>query len=170
MSNSAICNQNAAEIIASEKAANKVVPKKIVAGQSNGINPQFSYFAIIFYLLLSSMTIRQNTVITQSKEISTNASIQNRLNKQNADIKFSILKPGAKTATINRVQDENEQYAALRENIQNSLITARQNAQVMMTQASTNVNVLQQDASENSGWLKTLNTIFQVIVQMTQNL
>lgn len=142
---------------------------KEVGKHFNPFSPKFSYFAVLFYLLMSAMSIRQNTVITQSKEISSNASIQNRLNKENEAIKFSILPSKAKTATINRVQDENEQYAAVREDIQNSLITARQNAQVMMTQTSTNVNILQQDASENSGWLKTLNTIFKVIDQMTQN-
>jgi hypothetical protein len=127
-----------------------------------------AYFTVLFYLLLSSMTIRQSTVMTQSKQICANASIQDRLNKMNADIKFSILPENAKTEDINRVQEENQQYAALRQNIQNMLITARQNAQVMMTQTSTNVNILQQDASENAGWLQTLNTIFEVIDEMTQ--
>ena len=134
----------------------------------NGDPNQFNYYAVLFYLLLSSMTIRQSTVLTESKQISENASAQNQLNKENADIQFSILPSNAKTNTINKVQDQNEQYAAIRENIQNSLITAGQVAQVTMTQASTNVNILQQDASEDSGWLQTLNTIFQVVDQMTQ--
>ena len=143
-------------------------------GQSNtsqapsGDPNQFNYYAVLFYLLLSSMTIRQSTVLIESKQISENASAQNQLNKENADIRFSILPSNAKTNTINKVQDQNEQYAAIRENIQNSLITARQVAQVTMTQASTNVNILQQDASEDSGWLQTLNTIFQVVDEMTQ--
>ncbi len=150
----------------SEKLA-PIVP----SGGSDPFDPfsgKFNYYAVIFYLLLSSMQTRQATVLTEAKQISSNASAQNRLNKANAGIKFSILPPGAKTATINRVQDQNEQYAALRGDLQNSLITTRQLAQVMMTQASTNVNLLQQDASEDTGWLQTLNTVFQVVDEMTQ--
>lgn len=124
-------------------------------------------FAYLFFVLLEAMSVRQDTVITQSEEIKQNAAMQNKLNQANGDINFSILPEGAKTATINRYQAINEQKSAMREDIQNQLITARQNAQVMMTQTSTNVNILQQDASEDSGWLQTLNTIFQVIDQMT---
>lgn len=134
------------------------------------LNPKKAdFFAVLFFLLLTAMTIRQSTVLTESKQITANAAIQNKLNDRNAKITFAMLPPNAKTATINAVQDENERYAALREDIQNSLITARQNAEVMMTQASTNVNLLQQNSSEDSGWLETLNTIYKVLVQMTQN-
>ncbi len=135
---------------------------------STGDSQKMNYYSIIFLLLVSAMTIRQGTVLTESKQISDNASAQNQLNKANAAIRFSQLPPNANTSAINRVQDQNEQYSAERENLQNSLITLRQTAQVMMTQASTNVNILQQDASEDSGWLQTLNTIFQVIDQITQ--
>ena len=150
----------------SEKMA-PIVP----SGGSDPFDPfsgKFNYYAVIFYLLLSSMQTRQATVLTEAKQISANASAQNKLNNENEGIKFSILPSNAKTATINKVQDQNEQYAALRGDLQNSLITSRQLAQVMMTQASTNVNLLQQDASEDSGWLQTLNTVFQVIDEMTQ--
>lgn len=149
-------------------AAAGAASKSHASGNDGGNISQFSYFAILFYLLLEAMEVRQSTVMSQSKMIAANAAAQNRLNKENANIKFSILPYNAKTATINRVQDENQEYAAQRENIQNSLITLRQNAQVQMTQASTNVNILEQDASENSGWLKMLATIFKVIDQITQ--
>lgn len=136
---------------------------------SDSFDPKdLNYFSAIFYVLLTSMQIRQTTVITESKDLCNNASQQNVLNDQNANVQFSILPTGAKTATINRVQTENQQYAALRENFQNMLITSRQNAQVTMTQTSTNVNILQEDASEDSGYLQTLNTVFQVIDEMTQ--
>jgi hypothetical protein len=127
-----------------------------------------SYFALLFYLLLDSMSIRKDTVATQSKEISANSATQSKLNDANAEIKFSILPEGAKQDEIQRVSDENTRYAALREDIQNSLITARQKGQVMMTQTSTNVNILQQDASMDSGWLKALNTIFEVLDEITK--
>lgn len=143
----------------------------IPSGGSDPFDPfsgKFNYYAVIFYLLLSSMQTRQDTVLTEAKQISQNASAQNKLNNYNAGIKFSILPSDAKTGTINKVQDQNEQYAAQRADLQNSLITARQLAEVMMTQASTNVNLLQQDASEDTGWLQTLNTVFQVIDEMTQ--
>lgn len=149
--------------------------KAPVAPASNAAGPAFpfgdgkvNYAVLVFYLLMDSMQIRQNTVMTQSKDIASNASAQNALNNRNASIKFSILPDNAGNATINRVQEINQQYAAVREDIQNNLITARQTAQVLMTQTSTNVNILQQDASEDSGWLQTLNTIFQVINEMTQ--
>ena len=135
----------------------------------DGKDPKkMNYFTLLFYLLLSAMQVRQSTVMTESKEIDLNASLQNFLNDENAAVKFSILPTGAGNPTINKYQTKNQEYAALRENFQNSLITARQNAEVMMTQTSTNVNILQQDASENSGWLQTLSTIFQVIDEITQ--
>lgn len=130
----------------------------------------FSYFAILFYLLLEAMSVRQNTVLSESKELGENTSIQNKLNKEDQAIKFAFVPSNATSAEINQVQEENEQYAAAREDIQNNLITARQVAQVTMTRTSTNVNILQQDASENSGWLKTLNNMFRGIIEMTKNL
>ncbi len=138
------------------------------ATKSEGGTPKFNYFTILFYLLVDAMQTRQDTVLTQSKVLEANSAAQNKLNKENAQIKFSILPEGANNPTINRVQDQNQQYAASREDIQNALITCRQTAQVEMTQTTTNVNILQQDASEDSGWLKTLNTIFQVINELTK--
>lgn len=126
------------------------------------------YFALLFFLLLDAMTVRQNTILTQSKMITANSNAQNLLNKQNGDIKFSSIKYGATQATINRIQDRNQQYANDRQNLQNNLITLRQTGQVEMTGASTDVNILEQDASENSGWLKTLGTLFSVIDEMNQ--
>ncbi|MCC5832876.1 MAG: DUF720 domain-containing protein [Chlamydiales bacterium] len=130
--------------------------------------PKGDYFLIVFAVLLSAMETRQNTVLSQSKILSTNSSAQNRLNKENGAIKFSMIPYKAGTATINRVQAQNEEYAAMRENLQNMLITCRQTAQVEMTQTSTNVQILEQDASEDSKWVGTLNTIFQVINDMTK--
>lgn len=127
-----------------------------------------NYFALLFLLLLEAMTVRQNTILTQSKMIAANSHAQNLLNKANGEIKFSSIHYGATQATINRIQDRNQQYAADRQNLQNNLITLRQTGQVEMTGASTDVNILEQDASENSGWIKTLSTIFSVIDEMTQ--
>lgn len=141
--------------------------KAAINGKIDGKN--FSYFAILFYLLLSSMTIRQNTVLTQSKVLQVNSAKQEELNKEDANIKFSELPPNANTAEINKVQIQNQEYAAIKEEIQNSLITLRQNAQVEMTETSTNVNIMEQDASENSGWLHMLSAIFTVIDEMTKN-
>lgn len=126
-------------------------------------------YAILFYLLLDAMVIRQNTVLTQSKGITLNAAIQDKLNKAMGKISFVILKSGAKQATIDAVQEENEQLENHREDLQNDLITTRQNGQVIMTQTSTNVNILEQDASMNSGVLNILNTIFKVIDQISPN-
>lgn len=129
--------------------------------------PKVDYFAMLFYLLLQAMNVRQGTIVTQSKQIGDNANAQNEMNKANGNIHFSILPPNATENQIDQVQEANQEYAAERQNIQNMLITARQNAQVMMTQTTTNVNILEQDASQDSGWLKTLNTVFQVIDEMS---
>lgn len=137
------------------------------SAQSSGGASKKNYFMVVFIVLLEAMQVRQGTVLTQSKEVTANAAAQNKLNKENGQIKYAILPPGADNATINRVQEENQQYAAMREDIQNELITTRQNGQVEMTQTSTNVNILQQDTSENSKWIKALNTIFNVINQMS---
>lgn len=125
-------------------------------------------YILLFFLLLESMQIRQDTLVTGADQIEQNALMQDKLNKDNADIHFAILPPNATKDQINQVQEENEEYAAEREDIQNQEITTRQNAEVLMTQASTNVDILQQDASENSGWLKLLQTIFQVIDEITK--
>lgn len=139
------------------------------------LEKQLGYYAAVFFVLLTAMQIRQNTVITQSNDISANATLQNALNKRNALINFSLLPPGfskldpnKQQDIINLIEEQNQEYAAQREDVQNSLITARQSAQVLMTETSTNVNLLQQDTSENSKWLDTLNQIFSVIVDMTK--
>lgn len=153
---------------AAAEAAAKAAAKAKGAQHSNEGLPQTDYFLIVFMVLVGAMEIRQKTVLAQSKIVQANSDAQNELNKENGEIKFSILPSGAGNATINRVQDQNQQYAAMRENIQNALITCRQDAQVEMTQTSTNVNILEQDASEDSNWVQTLNTIFQVLDDMTQ--
>ena len=144
------------------------VPEAKIKPSGKDKSQPFSYFAVLFFLLMQAMEVRQGSVLTQSKVLQANSQAQNELNKENGNIKFSILPPNAKNPTINRVQEENQDKASERENIQNNLITCRQTAQVEMTQASTNVDILQQDASENSGWLKMLNTIFQVIDELTK--
>ncbi|MCH9627033.1 MAG: hypothetical protein S4CHLAM2_06670 [Chlamydiales bacterium] len=160
----------AGSTVTEDKRPDQIQPLQAspAAEKSDGQTPKFNYFTILFYLLVDAMQTRQDTVLTQSKVLEANSAAQQKLNKENAQIKFSILPEGAKNPTINRVQDQNQQYAASREDIQNSLITCRQTAQVEMTQTTTNVNLLQQDASEDSGWLKTLNTIFQVINELTK--
>jgi hypothetical protein len=128
---------------------------------------EYRNYAALFLLLLTSMSIRHDTLVTQAKQIETNAAMQNELNIENGNIRFSLLPPQATQNQINAVQDANEEHAAQRQNLQNALITLRQTAQVTMTQASTNVNIMQQDASENTAWLQTLNTIFELLNQMT---
>lgn len=146
--------------------------KEIDAPPIDILGPQFkwakgNFYAIIFFLFLDAMVIRQDTVMTQAKQLEANAKIQNNLNNRNAQISFEMLPPGAKTPTINAVQIANQRYAAMREDIQNCLITARQYGQVLMTQTSTLVDMLQQDAAEDSSWLSMLYTISQVIIDMT---
>ncbi|MEZ5314866.1 MAG: DUF720 domain-containing protein [Chlamydiales bacterium] len=155
------------QIIDQTKPAFREVVSKTI-GEEDQTTSKVNFFLSIFALLVSAMEIRQHSVLTESKMIAANSEAQHRLNKQNGDIKFSILPYNADNAMINRVQDKNQQYAAIREDIQNFLITARQDAQIEMTQASTNINLLQQNASEDSNWLRTLNTIFQGICEMVK--
>jgi len=160
--------QAAVTEIQGKKAAEAAAAKAKAAAGTQAKLPEGDLYAVLFLLLLNAMEVRQSTVLTQSKMIEANSQAQERLNRENGEIKFSIIPKGAKTPTINRVQTENEEYAAIRENIQNELITTRQKGQVEMTEASTNVNILEQDSSENSAWLKTLNIIFKGLDQMTQ--
>ncbi len=129
---------------------------------------KLNYFSVLFILLLSAMSNREETVYTASKEISANATAQNRLNALNAAIRYVTLPPNATQGEIDRVQDQNQQITAIRSDIQNALLTTRQTGQVMMTQASTNVDILQQDASQTSGLLDTMKTILQEIADITQ--
>ncbi len=140
----------------------------------------FSYF-VIFAVLLAAMNVRQKTVVVQAKEIELNAQLQNKFNEEESKIKFKVAPPplpsGAskkaqkkRQQEIKHDQEENQKAGIERSDIENFLITARQMGQTDMTQASTSVNVVQQDASEDAGWLRTLNTIFKVINQMTQRM
>jgi hypothetical protein len=126
-----------------------------------------NFFGVIFYLLLDSMTVRQETVKIQATDIKSNAKVQDKLNEMNGEIKFSILPSNAQQATINRIQEQNEEYAAVRANITNRIMTTRQNAQQEMTKASTNVSVLQQYASEASGSLSIYKDVVQLIQEMS---
>jgi len=148
------------------------------SGSPKGKN--FSYF-VIFAVLLAAMNVRQKTVVVQAKEIELNAQLQNKFNKEEAKIKFHVSPPPPPSGASKKVQNkynqevhhvqlENQKASIKRSDIENFLITARQMGQSDMTQASTSVNVVQQDASEDAGWLKTLNTIFKVINQMTQRM
>jgi len=127
---------------------------------------KMNIYMFLFITLLSAMNVKQGTVVNESKMLTLNASIQGKLNKDVANVTFAILPTGAKTVTIDQVQEENEDRSALRADISNNLLTERQNAQVMMTQASTDVSLLQQDASEDEGWISNLNKIYQVIIKM----
>src|SRR5262245_38831913 len=73
---------------------------------------KMNYFGIIFVLLVSSMVLRQGKVVVEAKGIARNASAQDAKQKQMSWIQFSQLPPNADTSEINRVQDQNEQYAA----------------------------------------------------------
>lgn len=129
---------------------------------------KLNLYTLLFFLLLQAMEVRQGTIVIESKQLEINASIQNGLNKENGNIHFSVVPPNATQNQINAVQEDNEEYAAMRENIQNILLTVRQSAEILMTQASTNVDLLQQNATENAGWLKLLSTLYQVIIEMTK--
>ncbi|MCB1180602.1 MAG: DUF720 domain-containing protein [Chlamydiia bacterium] len=156
------------------RTAHRVAPN--ASSTAQGANSGHSLasgeiFLFVFELLINSMEIRQNTVVTMAGQLQTNAAIQKKLNAENAAISFAQVPDGPNVgqATINRIQDENEEKTKDRQDIQNELITERQSAQVQMTNTNTNVNFAEQDASEDTGWLKTLNTVFKVIDQITQS-
>jgi len=146
-------------------------PKAGASEASSGAKSQPSaskaeLFSLIYFLLLEAMNVRQASVMVQSKNLSINGSIQNKKNQSAESHGFKSIPNGAKTNTIDSIEDYNQAIAAIRSNIQNELITLRQNSQVLMTQTNTNVNQLEQDGTMNSGWLKTLQSLFQEIDQM----
>jgi hypothetical protein len=114
------------------------------------------------------MGIRQQSVLTQAKQIDANVSIQDWLNKKNAQIHFSILPPNANTAAIDKVQTDNQLYTEMRLSISNLVTTMQQKSSMLQTEASTNLSLLQQTASMNSGWLKTLADLYAIIDQLNQ--
>ena len=122
-----------------------------------------NYFAVVFFLLLDAGTIKEHTIVTDSDQLTANAALQFKLNKDNADIQFSILPEKATPDDITRVNDENQEAAAQREDNQAFSIGARQTGQVTMTRTSTDVNLLQQGTSELTGVIQMTNTIFEVI-------
>lgn len=128
-------------------------------------SPQ-SYLAVVFMILLNSMTTRQTTIITESKEIANNAEEQNELNKIEGEMHFAELPPKAKNSTIQEVQIYNQEIAAARASVMNMIITARQIGQVAMAQASTNVDILQENTASDTRVLRILNTVFQAIIKM----
>lgn len=159
-------------MVATPKVSNPEIDKAQgtpQVGPSKANNPDTgALFAVVFMLCLEAVSARQGVVLTQSKRLECNVSAQNKENRRLGHIPFSQVPDGAKTATINRVQDNNEHYSQVRQDIQNNLITLRQSSQVLMTQTSTNVNVLEQDASMLSYEIKCQNNIVMALNQMTQ--
>lgn len=135
-----------------------------------GIPKNVNVFALVFYLLLDSMNERQDTVSVNSQQLASNADVQKNLNDKDAELEYPVLPKDATQADMQRYQEMYQQISALHSNLQAKMITARQNAQEKLTEASTNVNMMEQDATEDSAYLKTLNSVFDVIVKMTDNL
>lgn len=124
----------------------------------------------IYQLLLQAIEIRQQTVLTQSQQLNNNTNIQQQLNQETNQIKFAVVNAGAKEDEITRVQNQNQNYAAQRSNIQDELVTTRQNGQVVLSHASTNINIIQQLASQDSTFLKTMNSIGSTVNQLNKPL
>ncbi|UFP06657.1 DUF720 domain-containing protein [Chlamydia pecorum] len=124
----------------------------------------------IYQLLLQAIEIRQQTVLTQSQQLNDNTNVQQQLNQETNQIKFAVVNAGAKEDEITRVQNQNQNYAAQRSNIQDELVTTRQNGQVVLSHASTNINIIQQLASQDSTFLKTMNSIGSTVNQLNKPL
>ncbi|WP_213357516.1 DUF720 domain-containing protein [Chlamydiifrater phoenicopteri] len=122
----------------------------------------------IYELLLEAITIRQQTVLTQSTQLNDNTNIQQQLNQETNQIKFAVVNSGAKESEITSVQNQNQNYSAQRSNIQDQLVTCRQNGQIILSHASTNINIIQQLASQDSSFLKTTNSIGSVVNQLNK--
>ncbi|WP_213318161.1 DUF720 domain-containing protein [Chlamydiifrater volucris] len=122
----------------------------------------------IYELLLEAITIRQQTVLTQSTQLNDNTNIQQQLNQETNQIKFAVVNSGASEAEISSVQNQNQNYSAQRSNIQDQLVTCRQNGQIILSHASTNINIIQQLASQDSSFLKTTNSIGSVVNQLNK--
>lgn len=122
----------------------------------------------IYSLLLQAIEIRQQTVLTQSKQLNDNTNIQQQLNQETNQIKFAVVNAGAKEDEITRVQNQNQNYSAQRSNIQDELVTTRQNGQIILSHASTNINIIQQLATQNSTFLKTTSALGSTVNQLNK--
>lgn len=123
-------------------------------------------FLYLCAVLSESTFITEVNVKERSTILSFNADAQSQLNAENSAIQFEIAPPGANNQEITRVQQINNQRAAVRSDIQNELVTCRQTGQVEMTGASTTINCLEQQSAQFSGWLKTLNGVCDTINAM----
>lgn len=139
------------------------------ANNNSNVPKDVSVFALLFYLLLDSMDTRSDTVSINSRQLSSNADVQKMLNERDEQLQYPILPKDATQVDMQRYQEMYQQITAQHTNIQAQMITARQDAQEKLTDASSNVNMMQQDASEDSAYLKTLNAVFDVIVNITNN-
>lgn len=122
----------------------------------------------VFAALIEAMNAGQQAVIGYSLQLKVNANLQEKLNKDNMGLNYTQIPTGKNigVATINRVQDKNQQVTKERQDLLNLLSTARQVGQIEMTEASTGVNDVQWDASENESYIKTLGNVVQMINQM----
>lgn len=151
-----------------ETAAQKAVSSSSVPAATTLDAEGNNALALVIMALLGLLDTQQQGATLQAAEIKNYANLQNYYNDQIGKIKFSVLPAGAKTATINRVQMDNEHYTIERANIQDELLTARQTGSVVITQASATMDIIQQDSSENSDVMHVITSMANEIYQMIQ--
>ncbi len=124
---------------------------------------QKSVLYLLFTALLGSINVLQSVATTNSKQINTNADLQQQMNLQVKKLQFVILPSNANSNQINQVNEINENVQFGRQDIQSNVITLRQNGQVLMTTAQVNVNYMQQTGSEVTATLKLILSISKLI-------
>lgn len=127
-----------------------------------------NFLLIVFLALLSSINTTQSLAQTSANVVQKNATLQESINKQMMYINFQMLPANAKTTTINRVNQYNQDRQFQRQNMQSVIITLRQQGQGDMANAQVNVNYLQQNSSELTAVLTVMNTLMQLVNQMIQ--
>lgn len=118
-------------------------------------------------LIIECLTLHQKSLVILADQLQNNADTQMFWNDANKRIHYAEVPANASNAEIEKVQDENRNFDAERQNIENLLITLRQTAHVAMTDASAETNAVQQAAAEVSFTLRTWASEAQVIIQMT---
>ena len=121
----------------------------------------------VMALIIDGLTLHQQNLKTLASQLNQNASVQMFWNDANKRIHYAVVSANATNGEIERVQDENRNFDAQRQNIEDLLITLRQNSHVSMTQASAETNAVSQSAAQVSFTLRTWASEAQVIIQMT---
>lgn len=142
-------------------------PSAATAPVDHGDKTQYTSLGSLMALMIEGLIVHQQSLKLLAKNLSDNASVQMFWNNANKRIHYSVVPVGASQATIAHIQNDNSNYDAERQNIEDLLITLRQTAHVSMTDASAETNAVQQQSAQLSFLLRNWASAAQSFIGMT---